>query len=84
VLWARSLRRRETSSLGKGVHSAWAVTLLITAVAAFVPGVFVATDAEALSLIPPLIVLATGISFLPFAHVAAVRRLARERAALAP
>jgi hypothetical protein len=84
MLWARSLRRRETGSLGKGVHAQWGLTLLITTAAAFVPGAFMASEAEPFSLIPPGLVLVTGAAFLPLAYVATVRQLERERAILAP
>jgi hypothetical protein len=83
VQWARSLRGRETGALRKGIHAEWGLTLLITAVAGFVPAVFFAQDAEVLSLIPPGLVLVTGATFLPFAYVATARRLERERTVLA-
>jgi hypothetical protein len=83
VRWARSLRGRETGGLRKGLHAQWALTLLLTAAAGFVPAVFFAKDSEILSLIPPGLVLVTGATFLPFAYVATARRLERERATLA-
>ncbi len=84
ALWARSLRDRETRSFDKIVHGEWTLTLFITAISAFVPGVFIASHEEALSVIPPVLVLVTGIAFLPFAYVATVRQLKRERPILSP
>jgi hypothetical protein len=83
VQWARLLRGRQTGSVRKGLHAEWALTLLITTAAGFVPAVFFAKDAEILSLIPPGLVLVTGATFLPLAYLAAARRLERERATLA-
>jgi hypothetical protein len=84
ALWARSLRGRESCCVDETIHGEWSLTLFITAASAFVPAVFIASDAEILSVIPPVLVLVTGAAFLPFAYVATARRLRRERTILAP
>jgi hypothetical protein len=84
VLWARSLRRRETAMLRDKLHKAWSMALLITSGVALVPGIFIAGESELglLVTIPPTIVFLTGASFLPFAYLCTARHLERERAAL--
>lgn len=84
VLWARSLRQRETTRIRNKLHKSWALNLLITTGVALVPGIFVVGNSAmaTLALIPPALVLLTGASFLPFTYVATARRLERERAML--
>jgi hypothetical protein len=83
VLWARSLRCRETAQLRQGIHTAWARILAVTAAVALVPVVgFVPW--HPLALLPATIVLATGSAFMPLLFLSTVRCLRRERALLCP
>ncbi len=84
VLWARSLRRRETARLRDKLHSAWSKALLITGGVALVPAIFIAWGEELAPfvVIPPILVLLTGVLFLPFAYLGAARCLEQERVAL--
>lgn len=75
VSWARSLRARETSLVGWGVHGAWSRALGITCAVSAVPGlVFLA--------VPFVLTAMTGLAFVPLAYVMTARRLVRERLVL--
>jgi hypothetical protein len=82
LIWASSLRRRPTANLRAGVHKAWIRALGIATFAAFLPGALFVKDVGPSILLPPLIVAATGLAFIPLMYWATVRRLAAERSRL--
>jgi hypothetical protein len=66
VLWARGVCRRQTATLGDGLQGSMLKTLLIATGVASAPG--------ALFLgVPPLLVLVTGVVFVPAMYAATVR-----------
>jgi hypothetical protein len=75
VGWASSLRRSETSVLRAGVHRSWGRALIVTVGVSAVPGIVLVA-------IPPLLVLLTGLAFVPAMYLAAAKRVERERLAL--
>jgi hypothetical protein len=81
VLWARSLRCRETSLLRQNIHVAWARTLAVTTGAALVPAIGLAPG-NVLVLLPAVLVAATGLAFVPWLFLFTARRLEQERAVL--
>ncbi len=82
LVWARSLRRQPTASLRTGVHKAWITALVVATSASFLPGAFFINDVGPSILLPPVIVAATGLAFIPLMYWATVRRLAAERSRL--
>ncbi len=82
IVWASSLRRRPTANLRAGLHKAWITALGIATLASLLPGAFFVEDVGAAVLLPPLIVAATGLAFVPLMYWATVRRLAAERSRL--
>ena len=75
VRWAFKLRTRETAELHVGVHRAWGKALAISGATACLPGLV-------LLAVPPLLVVATGLLFVPLMYVCTARTLTRERIAL--
>lgn len=75
VRWAFKLRTRETAELRVGLGRAWGKALAISAGIACLPG-------AVLLAIPPLLVVATGLLFVPLMYYCTARTLTRERIAL--
>lgn len=71
VLWARSLRKRETPLLKAHVHRAWVAALLITTGAASLPFG-----------IPAAFTFVTGLLFIPLMYVVTAHGVTRERVTL--
>jgi hypothetical protein len=72
VLWARALSERHTATLADGLRGSMLKALFITVGVAALPGVL-------LMGIPPLLVLVTGLVFVPAMYAATVRCMQRER-----
>jgi len=75
VCWAWKLRSRETPLVAVDVHRTWAIALGAAVGAACFPGL-------ALIAVPPVLVFATGLVFVPAMFLATARRLVRERTLL--
>jgi hypothetical protein len=75
VRWAYRLRSVETFQLGIGRGRGWGTALLVSAGVACLPGIV-------LLAIPPLLVLVTGLAFVPLMFHVTARTIARERIAL--
>jgi hypothetical protein len=75
VRWACLLRARATGELCSDVTRSWGLALLVAGGAACLPGVV-------LLAIPPLLVLGTGLLFVPWMFIAMARGIERERFAL--
>ncbi len=82
LIWASSLRRRPTANLRIGVHRAWITALGMATGASLLPGTLFVSDVGPSVLLPPLIVAATGLAFIPLMYWATARRLAAERSRL--
>lgn len=72
VLWARGLSRRHTASLADGLQGSMLKALFIAVGVACLPGIL-------LMFVPPLMVLVTGLVFIPAMYAATVRCMERER-----
>jgi hypothetical protein len=72
VLWARALSERHTATLADGLRGSMFKALFITVGVAALPGIL-------LMGIPPLLVLVTGLVFVPAMYAATVRCMQRER-----
>jgi hypothetical protein len=75
VRWAYRLRSVETFQLGIGRARGWGTALLVSAGIACLPGIV-------LLAIPPILVLVTGLAFVPLMYHVATRTIARERTVL--
>lgn len=75
VRWAYKLRSVRTPKLPIGLGRAWGTALLVSACFACLPGIV-------LLAIPPLLVLVTGLAFVPLMYHWTASTLARERMAL--
>ena len=75
VRWAYKLGSVETPRLRLGVGNAWGTALLVSAGVACLPGVVLIG-------IPPILVLVTGLAFVPLMYFWTARTVARERVAL--
>ena len=75
VRWAYKLRSVETVQLRIGLGRGWGTALLVSAGVACLPGIV-------LLAIPPLLVLVTGLAFVPLMYHWTASTLARERMAL--
>jgi hypothetical protein len=75
VRWACRLRSVETGMLWVGVGRAWGTALLVSGGIACLPGVV-------LLAIPPILVLVTGLAFVPLMYHWTARTIERERRAL--
>ena len=75
VRWACKLRAVETLELRIGLGRAWGKALLVTLGVACLPGIV-------LLAVPPILVAATGLVFVPLMFHVAARTVARERMAL--
>ena len=75
VRWARRLRACPTVALRSDLTASWGLALLVSAGVACLPGVV-------LLAIPPILVLATGLLFVPWMFMAMARSIERERLAL--
>jgi hypothetical protein len=75
VRWAYKLRSVETTELRIGLGRGWGTALLVSAGVACLPGI-------ALLAIPPILVLVTGLAFVPLMYHFIARTIARERVAL--
>ncbi len=86
-VWTRSLLQRPTAAVCNGVHGAWMKALALAVIAAFVPVVFsdTATPTRAFfefgpyMLVPPALVTATGLAFVPHMYWLTARRIRAER-----
>lgn len=74
--WASRLRSVETARLTEGFHRAWGTALLVSAGVACLPGII-------LLAIPPILVLVTGLVFVPLMFHVTARTIASERMVLA-
>jgi hypothetical protein len=75
VRWAYKLRSVETAKLRVGLGRAWGTALLVSAGVACLPGIV-------LLAIPPLLVVVTGLAFVPLMYHRTALALDRERRAL--
>jgi hypothetical protein len=75
VRWACKLRSVETGALRVGLGRAWGTALLVSGGIACLPGI-------ALIAIPPILVLVTGLTFVPLMYHWTARTIQRERMAL--
>jgi hypothetical protein len=75
VRWAYRLRTMETLELQIGRGRGWGTALLVSGGLACLPGIV-------LLAIPPLLVLVTGLAFVPLMYHVTARTLVRERQAL--
>jgi hypothetical protein len=75
VHWTYKLRSAPTNELRRGLGRAWGKALLVSAGIACLPGVV-------LLAIPPILVVGTGLVFVPVMYHWAARTLERERLAL--
>lgn len=82
LFWTIALRRQPTASLRAGVHKAWITALGTATLASFLPGILFVSGVGASALLPPVIVAATGLAFVPLMYWATARRLTAERARL--
>jgi hypothetical protein len=86
-VWTRSLVHRPAAAVCHGVHGAWMKALALAVIAAFVPVVFsdTATPMGAFfefgpsMLVPPALVTATGLAFVPHMYWLSARRIHAER-----
>jgi len=75
VRWAYRLRSVETAKLRTGLGRAWGIALLVSAGIACLPGIV-------LLAVPPILVLVTGLAFVPLMFHGVALALDRERRAL--
>ncbi|HEY3817026.1 MAG TPA: hypothetical protein VGL81_07645 [Polyangiaceae bacterium] len=75
VRWAYRLRSVETVQLRADLGRAWGSALLVSAGVACIPGIV-------LLAIPPILVLVTGLAFVPLMYHCTAGAVARERLAL--
>ena len=72
MLWARGLCRRHTAALGDGLQGSILKAIFVAVGVACLPGIFLIG-------VPPLLVLVTGLVFIPAMYAATVRCMRRER-----
>jgi hypothetical protein len=72
TLWARGLAARHTASLADGLRGSMFKALFVTVGVASLPGILLLG-------VPPLLVLVTGLVFIPAMYAATVRCMHRER-----
>jgi hypothetical protein len=75
VVWARGLSGRHTAALADGLRGSMFKALFVTVGVASLPGIL-------LLAVPPVMVLVTGLVFIPAMYAATVRCMRRERLAL--
>jgi hypothetical protein len=75
VVWARGLSRRPTAALADGLRGSMLKALFVAVGVASLPGIL-------LMAVPPVLVLVTGLVFVPAMYTATVRCMQRERRTL--